>query len=82
MKLAPTNAAAAPTAVATAFIATTCPRGTTCGSDADRPEPTKRETPLTSSAGARIDWSFAPRANSTPTAASSTSRAAFAPTKT
>ena len=60
MKLAPTKLATAPTAVASAFIVTTCSRGTTCGSAADRPEVTNRLTPLTSSAPARIARSSAP----------------------
>ena len=46
MKLAPRKAAIAPDAVATEFIVTTCSRGTTWGSDADRPDATKRAIPL------------------------------------
>ena len=59
MKLAPTKLATAPTAVASAFICTTCSRGTTRGSEADRPEVTNRLTPLTSRAPARIAQSSA-----------------------
>ena len=50
MKFAPRNVATAPTATATEFIVTTCSRGTTCGSAADRPDATKRVNPLTISA--------------------------------
>ena len=62
MKLAPRNAETAPTAVASAFIVTTCSRGTTWGSEADRPEVTKRLTPLTSSAPASTARPSAPNA--------------------
>src|ERR1700682_1091025 len=54
MKPAPRDAAAAPVAVATEFIVTTCSRGTTSGSAADSPEDTNRVKPLTSNAQNRI----------------------------
>ena len=60
MKTAPRAAAAPPAAVATEFIATTRSRGTTCGSDADRPDETKRVNPLTINAATRIGRSLAP----------------------
>ena len=49
---------------ATAFIATTCPRGTTSGSAADRPDETNRVKPLTINAPNRIGRSPAPAASS------------------
>ena len=83
MKLAPRNAAAAPVAVATAFIVTTCSRGTTCGSAADRPDETNRVKPLTINAPNRIGRSLgAARRAARPTPTTSTSRPRFAPTST
>ena len=82
MKSAPRNAAAAPVAVATEFIVTTCSRGTTCGSAADSPEETNRVKPLTINAPNRIGRSPAPAASSMPTAITSASRPLLAPTST
>ena len=75
MKLAPRNAAAPPVAVATEFIVTTCSRGTTSGSAADRPDETNRVKPLTISAPNRIGRSLAPAASSAAIPSTSTSRA-------
>ena len=82
MKLAPRNVAAAPVAVATEFIVTTCSRGTTCGSAADSPEETNRVKPLTINAPNRIGRSPTPTASSVPTTTTSTSRPMLAPMST
>ena len=82
MKPAPRNAAAPPVAVATEFIVTTCSRGTTSGSAADRPEETNRVNPLTISAPNRIGRSPAPAASSAAMPSTSTSRPRLAPTST
>ena len=68
MKLAPMKAAKAPAAVATEFIVTTCSRGTTWGSDADRPDATKRAKPLASNAPHSSGRSPAPTARIVPIA--------------
>ena len=78
MKLAPRNAAAAPTAVATEFIVTTCSRGTTSGSAALSPEVTNRLKPLTVNAAHSTNKPRAPAANRTATPMTNTRRAAFA----
>ncbi len=82
MKLAPRNAATAPDAVATEFIVTTCSRGTTCGSDADRPEATNRARPLANSAPISSGMSPARIAKMVPIATMKISRPALAPTST
>lgn len=82
MKFAPTNAAMAPTAVATEFIVTTCSRGTTCGSDADSPDPTNRAKPLANNAPSSSGRSPARTARIVPIAATRIRRPALAPTST
>jgi hypothetical protein len=69
-------------AVATEFIVTTCSRGTTSGSAADRPEDTKRVKPLAINAPNRIDRSSAPEASSAAMPSTRITRAAFAPINT
>lgn len=82
MKLAPRNAAVAPTAVATEFMVTTCSRGTTSGRAADSPDVTNRLTPLTVNAAHSTGRSRAPAASNAATPSTSTNRAAFATTRT
>lgn len=82
MKLASKNAAMAPEAVASEFIATTCSRGTTCGSDADSPEATNLEKPLNSSAPSSSDISPARTARIVPITMIRTRRNELAPTST
>ena len=78
MKFAPRKAAAAPVAVATEFIVTTCSRGTTSGNAADRPDVTNRLNPLTISARHSTSTSPTPAASAAATPITSTSRAALA----
>src|ERR1700694_315964 len=82
MKLAPKNAAAAPVAVATEFMATTRSRGTTSGSAADRPDNTNRVKPLTTNAPYKIGRFPAPAASNDATRSTRTSRPMLAPTST
>lgn len=81
MKFAPTNAAMAPTAVATEFIVTTCSRGTTCGSDADSPDPTNRAA-VGEQCAQQQRQVARPTARIVPIAAMRIRRPALAPTST
>ena len=82
MKLAPRKAAKAPDALATAFIVTTCSRGTTCGNDADSPDATNRAKPLAKSAPNNSGRSPALTARIVPIAAIRMRRPTLAPTST
>ena len=82
MKNAPKNAAAAPVATETAFIATTCSRGTRCGSVAEIPDDTKRVNPLTINAPNRIGRSPTPALSNAATQRIRASRPVLAPMST
>ncbi|PQM49718.1 hypothetical protein C1Y40_00052 [Mycobacterium talmoniae] len=78
MNTKPRNAATAPVAMATAFMVTTCSRGTTCGNAADSPEDTNRLNPVASNAAHNTSRSPAPTASKVPIPSTNTSRATLA----
>ena len=82
MKLAPRNAATAPTAAAIEFIVTTCSRGTTCGSAADMPDETKRANPLTTNAPHSTSVVASTQRETDPTKATDSTRPMLAQTST